>query len=243
MTIYQCDGTRDGVLCCLFESFLKKEKPVAVYSCDFTPPFDAIVKIIPTEKEKAVRVRNGLLKSGGIGLLSQLFFALRSYDEINETVIFNVAVRCIKESRNVLTDYTDPNVLSHYDLCKKIGNEIHRAHGFLRFKECIGGLYANFEPDNDVVDLVAPHFAKRFSGERFIIHDTKRNLICAYDGKSLQTIKNDGPVSVFLTEDERIFDNLWKTYFKSVNIESRKNAKVQDNFLPRRYRKNMNEFL
>ena len=98
MTIYQCDGTRDGVLCCLFESFLKKEKPVAVYSCDFTPPFDAIVKIIPTEKEKAVRVRNGLLKSGGIGLLSQLFFALRSYDEINETVIFNVAVRCIKES-------------------------------------------------------------------------------------------------------------------------------------------------
>jgi probable DNA metabolism protein len=168
---------------------------------------------------------------------------LRSYDETKETVIFNLAVRCIKERRNVLTDYTDPNVLAHYDLCKKIGNEIHRAHGFLRFKQCIGGLYANFELDNDIVDLVAPHFAKRFSGEKFIIHDIKRNLICAYDGKSLQTIKNDGPVSVFLTEDEKVFDSLWKTYFKSVNIESRKNLRQQANFLPRRYRKNMNEFL
>jgi len=243
MIIYKCDRARDGVLCCVFESFLKKEQPVAVYSCDFQPMLGATVKDIKTEDEKAQRVRNALIKSGGIGLLSELFLPLRSFDETRETVIFNVAKRCINEKRNVLTDYTDPNVLSHYDMTKKIRNEVHRMHGFIRFSECFGGLYAHFEPDNDIIDLVAPHFAKRFSSERFILHDTKRNLLTFYDGKSIKTTKASGAVTVHLTEDEEKFRSLWKTYFHSVAIETRKNTRLQDGYLPRRYRKNINEFL
>ena len=243
MFIYRCDGTKEGILCCLYDSFTAKRVPDAVYSGRFQPAFDQEVIDIKTDEKIAARVRSGIVKCGGISLLSELFLPLRSCESLRETVVFFVAYRCLKERRNVITDYTDANVLLHRDLASKIKTEVHRMRGFLRFAECTGGLYAHFSPDNDIVDLVAPHFAKRFSGERFIIHDTKRNLICAYDGKSLQTIKNDGPVSVFLTEDERIFDNLWKTYFKSVNIESRKNLKQQDNYLPRRYRKNMNEFL
>ena len=115
-------------------------------------------------------------------------------------------------------------------------------HGFLRFAECTGGLYAHFSPDNDIVDLVAPHFAKRFSGEKFIIHDTKRNLLAVYDGKSLKTVLNESPVTVYLSTEEEQFRKLWKTYFDSVTIESRKNKRLQDNFLPRRYRKDMTEF-
>ena len=243
MIIYKTDGTKEGLLCCLYRSFTKKEDPVAVYSNDFQPSFDAVVIDVSTDEENAVRVRNGLIKCGGISLLSELFLPLRSFDETKETVIFSVAKRCLTERRNVLSDYADTNVLIHYDLTKKIRNEVHRMKGFMRFSQAEGGLYAHFEPDNDIVDLVAPHFAKRFPGERFIIHDTKRNLLALYDGKDIKTIKIDRPVTVFLSEDEKEFRDLWKTYFSSVNIQSRNNKKAQDNYLPRRYRKNMTEFL
>ena len=243
MTVYKCDGTRDGILCCIFESFLKKEQPVAVYSNEFQPSFDMTIKTIETDAERTARVRKAIIKSGGISLLSQLFYPLRSFDETKETVIFKVAFRCVAEKRNVLTDYSDLSVIAFSDLTHKISYEIHRMHGFIRFRECVGGMYAHFEPDNDIVDLVAPHFAKRFAGEKFILHDTRRNIMVAYDGKSLQTFVPEFPVSVYLTEDELVFDSLWKTYFNSVAIASRKNTRQQDNYLPRRYRKNMNEFL
>ncbi len=242
MLIYKCDGTAEGVSCCLYDSFVNKRVPEAVYSGSFQPSFDTEVVNIATDKAIAERVRRGIAKCGGIWLYSELFLPLRSYDGLRESVTFSVARRCLEERRSVVTDYTDANVLYHRDLCEKIRKEVHRIHGFLRFSECVGGLYAHFEPDNDIVDLVAPHFAERFPSEKFIIHDTKRNLLAVYDGKSLKTVVNDYPVTVYLSTEEENFRKLWKTYFSSVNIESRKNEKLQNNYLPRRYRKNMTEF-
>ena len=38
------------------------------------------------------------------------------------------------------------------------------------------------------------------------------------------------------------YEELWKVFFKSINIEQRKNIKCQQSNLPLWYRKNMNEF-
>ena len=242
MFIYRCDGTKEGILCCLYDSFTAKRVPDAVYSRCFQPAFDQEVIDVKTDEKIAARVRSGIVNCGGISLLSELFLPLRSCESLRETVVFFVAYRCLKERRNVITDYADNNVLLHRDLAARIKKEVHNMHGFLRFAECTGGLYAHFSPDTDVVDLVAPHFARRFSGEKFIIHDTKRKLLAVYDGKSLKTVLNDSPVTVYLSTEEEQFRKLWKTYFDSVSIESRKNKRLQDNFLPRRYRKDMTEF-
>lgn len=243
MIAYKFDGSRDGLLCCLFESFVKKEQPCALYADDFQLSIDTVIKIIETNEQNAERVRKGIIKCGGITLLSELFYALRSNDDRKYTVIFNVAYRCLKERRNVLEDFADENVLLHFELRRKISNEVHRMTGFLRFEELASlCIYAHFEPDNDIIDLVAPHFTKRLSNERFIIHDTKRNLLALYDGNRIQIIQNDRPVVAYLSENEAEFKKLWHTYFNSVSIKERKNPRLQDNYLPRRYRKNMSEF-
>ena len=242
MIFYKTDGTREGILNCLFRSFSLKETPVAVYSCDFQPSFGSDVVEIESDEHSARRVRDGLIKCGGISLLSQLFVPLRSSEQTKETVIFSVAYRCLKERKNVLTDYSDVNVLAHYDLTKRVYNELHRMKGFLRFTECEGGLYAHFSPDNDIVDMLAPHFLKRLCGEKFIIHDTKRGLLALCDGKDLITVKAPATVTVIQKAGETEMKSLWKTYFDAVAIESRKNPRLQDNYLPRRYRKNMDEF-
>jgi probable DNA metabolism protein len=38
------------------------------------------------------------------------------------------------------------------------------------------------------------------------------------------------------------YEELWKVFFKTINIEQRKNLKGQQTHLPQWYRKNMNEF-
>ncbi len=240
--IYFIPCGRDGILCALYESFTKKESPSAVYSSAFSPTIGEEVKEIIFNAEKAERVKKGILKHGGISLLSALFYPLRSNSEEKETIVFKAAERCLNMRKNVLDNFSDKFVLKHYELTKQISYEVHRMEGFLRFEEAEGGYYARFTPDNDVIDLVAPHFKRRFSDEKFIIHDVKRNKLCFFDGETLRYIKPNKPVTVYLTANEQAYSSLWKKYFKSVSIAERKNERLQDNWLPRRYRSNMSEF-
>lgn len=243
MIAYKIPPTEDGVLCALFESFTLKEIPIAVFSSVYEPTFDCRVKTISVLPQNAERVKKGIIKCGGISLLSALFYVMRSQSEIKETVIFNAARKCLAERKNVLDNFQDPDILSFYELKTKISYETHRMLGFIRFEKSAQGIwYSHIEPDNDIVDLVAPHFKTRLPNERFIIHDVKRNIFSVYNGKDIVTFKSNNPITVYLDEDEVAFQKLWGTYFESVAIKERKNKKLQDNFLPHRYRKHMSEF-
>lgn len=243
MIAYKISDGIDGVLCALFESFTMKEKPVAVFTGVFQPSFDCKVKCIELNMKNAERVKKGIIKCGGISLLSTLSYVLRSNDDLKETVVFNVAYRCLCERKNVLDDFSDPSILTFYELKNKISFETHRLAGFLRFEKSVGGIwYSHFTPDNDVVDVVAQHFQSRFCNEKFILHDVKRNKITVYNGQ-LATFISDEPITVYLDKDEIEFQRLWGVYFTSVNVKERKNLRLQSNYLPRRYRRNMTEFL
>ena len=47
--------------------------------------------------------------------------------------------------------------------------------------------------------------------------------------------------SIELDDDEVLYDQLWKDYFRSVNIEARRNMKLHVQYVPRRYWRYMNE--
>lgn len=244
MIAYKIPPGRDGILCALFESFTAKEKPVAVFCGHYQEAFDCRVKIIKVLPKNAERVRNGLLKCGGISLLSKLFYVLRSGEDIKESVIFNAAYACLAARKDLTENYADPNMLALYELSSKISFEAHRMKGFLRFQKTVSGVwYGHFTPDNNVIDLIAPHFQKRFPKERFVIHDLSRRLVTLYDGKSIVTAEAPENTTIFLGEDEVELQNLWRTYFDAVTLEGRDKRKIQDGFLPKRYRTNMDEFL
>lgn len=243
MIIYKIVDSPQGLFCALFESFTLKEKPIAVYSKAFQPYFDCRVKQIDISLPNAERVRKGIIKSGGISLLNDALYVLRSDDELKETIVFNVLYKCLSARKNMLDNFSDPDILAFYDLKSKIANEAHLMLGFLRFSKTQNQIYyAEFRPSNDVLELICPHFKRRFKNEKFIIHDTKRNLMGAYNGKELIIFKSDYPITIHLDKEEIEFQNLWKNYFNSVNISGRKNLKQQDNYLPRRYRADMVEF-
>ncbi len=243
MTVYVIEDNLISLFTAIFNAYEEKQDVIAITSeKGYQPSFDTVIKYVAEDKAKAERVKNGIIKNGGRLSLNDIETVIRSGSPYKHTAIFNYVKLLLKKQRYIGNMLAETDVIVFDELRQKVSNEIHRIYGFLRFIETESGVfYSPIEPDNDITDLIAPHFIKRFNMP-FIIHDVKRNKLCLFDGKKAVFIKHDKPLSIYLSEKEEEIERLWKRYFKSVNIKSRPHIKQQANYLPRRYRKYMPEF-
>lgn len=243
MTTYFFDGTKNGLLTCIFESFYDRRIPD-----DVTTEFvqygllDEIVTI-KTDNEKAERVYKCLKNCKTKYLVSDFNLTFRSGEKKRFKVLFdylNVAIS--NKNIDVSKAFALPEIQAFTDLKNRIYTETHRFKGFLRFMETEKGFYyACYEPDNDITELLVPHFTARLQSP-FIIHDIKRNILALCDGKRYKILNGgDNGVTVFMSESEEIFLDLWQQYYKSINIEERKNLRQMRNYMPERYWKNLSE--
>lgn len=243
MTTYFFDGTKNGLLTCIFESFYDRRIPDDVTTeCVQCGLLDEIVTI-KTDNEKAERVYKCLKNCKTKYLVSDFNLTFRSGEKKRFKVLFdylNVAIS--NKNIDVSKAFALPEIQAFTDLKNRIYTETHRFKGFLRFMETEKGFYyACYEPDNDITELLVPHFTARLQSP-FIIHDIKRNILALCDGKRYKILDggNNG-VTVFMSESEEIFLDLWQQYYKSINIEERKNLRQMRNYMPERYWKNLSE--
>ena len=240
---YFCDETKDGLLTCIFESFYEKRIPDDVTTeCVQCGLLDEIVTI-KTDNEKAERVYKCLKNCKTKYLVSDFNLTFRSGEKKRFKVLFdylNVAIS--NKNIDVSKAFALPEIQAFTDLKNRIYTETHRFKGFLRFKETERGFYyACYEPDNDITELLVSHFTARLQSP-FIIHDIKRNILALCDGKRYKILNGgDNGVTVFMSESEEIFLDLWQQYYKSINIEERKNLRQMRNYMPERYWKNLSE--
>lgn len=243
MTTYFFDETKNGLLTCIFESFYEKRIPDDVTTeCVQCGLLDEIVTI-KTDNEKAERVYKCLKNCKTKYLVSDFNLTFRSGEKKRFKVIFdylNVAIS--NKNIDVSKAFALPEIQAFTDLKNRIYTETHRFKGFLRFMETEKGFYyACYEPDNDITELLVPHFTARLQSP-FIIHDIKRNILALCDGKRYKILNGgDNGVTVFMSESEEIFLDLWQQYYKSINIEERKNLRQMRNYMPERYWKNLSE--
>lgn len=243
MTTYFFDGTKNGLLTCIFESFYEKRIPDDVTTeCVQCGLLDEIVTI-KTDSEKAERVYKCLKNCKTKYLASDFNLTFRSGEKKRFKVLFdylNVAIS--NKNIDVSKAFALPEIQAFTDLKNRIYTETHRFKGFLRFMETEKGFYyACYEPDNDITELLVPHFTARLQSP-FIIHDIKRNILALCDGKRYKILNGgDNGVTVFMSESEEIFLDLWQQYYKSINIEERKNLRQMRNYMPERYWKNLSE--
>lgn len=243
MTTYFFDETKNGLLTCIFESFYEKRIPDDVTTeCVQCGLLDEIVTI-KTDNEKAERVYKCLKNCKTKYLVSDFNLTFRSGEKKRFKVLFdylNVAIS--NKNIDVSKAFALPEIQAFTDLKNRIYTETHRFKGFLRFIETEKGFYyACYEPDNDITELLVPHFTARLQSP-FIIHDIKRNILALCDGKRYKILNGgDNGVTVFMSESEEIFLDLWQQYYKSINIEERKNLRQMRNYMPERYWKNLSE--
>lgn len=139
--------------------------------------------------------------------------------------------------------YTHEKVLPVNEIYKRVAREEHRVLGILRFSDIGGILYAKYSPDNDISVLLADHFADRYKYEKFIIFDEKRKKAVVYADNVWEIKENINIDNVEFSSNEDMIHRLWKQYFTDLAIKERKNIKLQFQFAPARYRKNMTEFI
>lgn len=246
--IYLYDGSFYGLLTCIHEHYYVENVSEIYRTNYFMGSLIDESKFIETDEEKAEKVENAIRdKFTSVGYMD-MYRAFLS-DEINkDCYILDYIIHGFKIGAAMDRLYSESYVVKIRELSKRVGFEAHRFNGLLRFVEKKPFLYGTFEPDNDILPLIADHFADRYLNERIIIHDLKRKkAVIAYQGKWLvHQIDSSHELNQFheeeVTETEELLQELWKGYFEHIGIEGRKNLKLQQSFVPLKYRKHILEF-
>ena len=178
--IYRYDGSFDGLMCCVFESYSAKEQPVEVFSDADSRISLLPEKVIKTEPQKAARVTAAISqKMGAQALVFTQHAFLTCHPEKDRLII--CFVRLGFEHGSVVISMLSDDVVN--TLAKAVGHlqkEAHLLRGFIRFSEFDGALAAKIDPKNCVLPLIANHFCDRYREENFIIYDETNNLALTY---------------------------------------------------------------
>lgn len=233
MKIFITDGGSDSFFTAVFDAYTERECVISSDS-NVQMSFDCEVVRVETDFKKCVRVQRGIAKYDK-NAIDDILIVLRSCDSMKEQIAFDYIKRLMEHKAPVGKAFNLPEVVVFDELKRKVTNEIHKMTGFLRFMESeSGAFYAPYSPDHDITDLLMPHFAERFKAEKFVIHDVRRKIAGIYDGNEW-IMSYAGEAEIYLSEYERVFQTLWKKYYKAVNIKERPHEKQMKGYMPVRY--------
>lgn len=258
MNVFIFDRTFDGLLTAVFDAFARHKFPeeLAVEN-EPLPLFCETVHTVITDEKKAERVWKAIEKKLSKQAASSLTICWLSEKRDMYMPLFRYVCKAVKSAQSIETCFTDADVLAVSKMSRKVWYERLRMMQFLRFQKTKDGTYLGvILPDYDVLPLVIPHFHDRFADQPWLIYDARRLYGYYFDGTP-----KSRPIRVEFAEDEvlpfdlsngklhedlladndKLFQELWRTYFKAICIKERLNPKKHRKDMPVRYWKYMTE--
>lgn len=239
--VYLYDDDFISYIALVVELFKRKIKPDKIYQKNYQGNlFDECLYLEIDNKE-----RNYLLfkKVFSKNLIHTMYYVFLASDAEKGNILYEF-IRQTFIYKDKVFHYRNIDCINKViQLSKRVGNEAHKLKGFLRFKELKNSIYYGVvNPTNNVIEILANHFSKRLKNEYWIIEDEKRNIYALYNKKKIMYIKEENlPKNLLLNNKEEQIEDLWKTYFQTTTIATRKNLKCQQNFMPKKYWKNIIE--
>lgn len=246
------DGSYAGFLTTVFESFEWKDFNVRLYQKNgFSAPMFEENKRVESNPEKVIRIINGLKTRLNTTEISNIHKVFLSEDAESIQAAFYIVQQIFKGNKDILQNFGNSQVHIFDRTLTKVNRERHRMKAFIRFQKASDDLFfAIIEPDFNVLPLITSFFKNRYADQKWLIYDVKRKYGIMYDRVEMREV-NIKPTEVnaiipkgeviSLDEDEILYQSLWKRYFKSTNIEARKNMKLHLQHVPRRYWKYLTE--
>ncbi|QTL99026.1 DUF4130 domain-containing protein [Iocasia frigidifontis] len=235
---YLYDGSFPGLMTAIYQAYYYEHKPNYIISSNkYQPALFAEKVIIKTDMKKFDRVYQAVKKKISNRSLQKIYYAYLSELDDIEMKIYRYLRMGFTIGKKIDGHLSNKLVLKLNKIYNKVSGERHRLLGLLRFRKIAGDIYyAPFEPDHNVITLMAPHFAKRLVDQNWIIHDLKREKAVIYNQQEwvltdLKKRLDQGR----LTAEEIEYQELWRGFFDSVAIENRKNSRLQRQFMPERY--------
>lgn len=241
--IYLYDGSWIELLSLINYLLKENKKPLNIKEeSKYTPNLIDQALHLNIKKEK--KIYQEWIKKVSRDIVKIAYYVYLSNDENKELIIYYFLKNGLKYKDKVkylrnLKCVNKALSLTHY-----VFGEAHRMKGFLRFQEMKNGfLYAQMEPENNIICLLTTHFKKRLPQENWLICDEKRKIYAFYDTTRVYFLESDEIIKLNLefSKKELDIEDLWKTFFKTIAIKERKNTRAQRNFMPLKYRKYMLE--
>ncbi len=240
--IYRYDGSFDGLLCCVFESYDKKEIPMDILLTDTPQTMLFHTKEIMTDSLKSNRVLSSIPRKMGIDALDfvrHAFLTCLTQKELYILLFLRMGYRYGPSVMNMLTDNV-VNIL--FKAVKHLDKESHLLKGFLRFSIFNNLLVAEIEPKNYVLPLMTQHFCERYPEERFLIYDKTHSMALVYQPYQPTVIPIDDLELPEPNEEEQSYQELWRLFYDTIEVQGRHNPECRMSQMPKRYWKYMTEF-
>lgn len=237
MIIYSYDSTFDGLLCTIFEASLRQLRPENIIRRLQEREQQNLFQTIhvDTRPKIAGAVYTLLKEQGGQEALTTAYYAFHGDFPQIDMAIFNYLEMVWKRGKEAQTLFSNESVLQTLDAQRKVSRERHMFCGILRFKDLGGIFYAPIAPEHYILPLLGNHFAHRMADQNWVIHDTGRGKALIYDQRCWYETDFHLQKSLNIPQSEKEYQKLWKTFFNSVTITSRRNKGLQKRNMPMKY--------
>ena len=237
--IYQYDGSFDGLLCCVYESYTQKEQPSAII-CDAELSLFEVRSVV-TDPAHAERVARSLRKLSAevLPLLRRVFLTCLPDKEL---AIYTFIAKLYREGAPYLTQIHDDAYQPLLRAVRHLSTEVEHLRGFLRFSVYDGVLGAEIEPKNRVLPLLRGHFCERCHDESFFIYDRTHHEALLYSSGRSRIVPLDDFQSAPPDAEEAAYRRLWKRFYDTIAIRERENPRGRMTKMPKRYWGTMTEF-
>ena len=240
--VYRYDGSWPGFLCCVFAAVYRRELPFAILPWD--QPLLTLFeeREIETEPEKARRVDASFPKKLGPTARNILMRAFLCDDPDKEIAILRLLLLGYKTGPQVFKMLGHSDVAPVLAMADRVSCEAHQFKGFLRFVDYGEFLGAVIEPKNYVLPILRWHFCSRYPDENFIIYDKTHGGALLYEDHSVRYAQlTEPPWFPRESAEEQAFQQMWKTFYKTIEVKARENLDLRRSNCPKRYWSEMTE--
>lgn len=241
--VYVYDGSFEGFLSCVHESYYQRELPSMIFSFDKVQETLYQRKEIETDTQKAQKVEYSIRARISSGALHLLRCTYLSHIDERELAMLQFLRMGYQLGPKVVDMLSHDVVRKVTKAAQNMQSEAHFYREFLRFSEYNGALVAIIEPKNFVLPITAPHFCDRFPSEQFLIYDKTHKCAFVYEKGVRSLIPLETLDLPEADAEEKMYRQLWKTFYNTIAIEGRINPKLRMNNMPKRYWAQMTEFM
>ncbi|MEI7934489.1 MAG: TIGR03915 family putative DNA repair protein [Chlorobiaceae bacterium] len=241
MNRYLYDGTADGLMSAI--AWILEEEPdplqVALAEREDTLFEDGFFIVTDATQAESLFFR---LRKQAPDAAHTIYSFMLAEKEGMETSLLHYMTLAFKYGDKVNGYLTHSAVLDIVSVAKKAGRELHRMKGLLRFEKLRDGAYlAKMEPDHNIIHPLAYHFRTRLKAQHWFLYDVKRRTAAHWSNGTLQFGTIEQFTTPALSDDEKQVQAMWQTFFKTISIADRKNARLQKSNMPMKYWKYLTE--
>jgi len=245
MIIFRYDRTFEGLLTAVFEAYSWKKFPDRLLSeSDIEPLFTQECHTIVSSEEKSKRVWKALQKKLPKQACNMLIYVWLSELESSGELLFRYLCKTFGHTHSIALNFGDADVLEVEKIARKVAHEALYIKQFVRFQKAADDIFfAPIRPIYNALPLAVNHFTDRFADQQWVIYDLRRKYGYYYDLHTTREITftdedhalREKLDESLMADDEKLFQELWKGYFKSLTIKERINPRLHRQHMPVRF--------